>query len=397
MSLLEVITNALANRENTVTHSEYPIILNSDDILLNLKPNVENANSAALANPVTGWELYQTDSLLIELCKKFHAKLKRRLKDTNNFNKDEFVGILIQFLEKIAEKVGISIGVDSSDDRYIQILIQKVGLLIGWDVAGLVLEVCLDLEIWDLVETLVINRIVNHSSYSNLITTLADKNRSDLLCLSVQHASDLGLSELISVLRYFLCPSKDSLITMVNVREEWERQALFAVEKASDKSLPDKKSHLAKEASILLMIAHDGFSVSELCLHYLMASSNIDDVILSSAIVKLKGNETKNLIRYLGKWLKKYEMFPQAGPCPKASTMLDLKACDWVPKLEDIIRYLGLVLDENFSSLVLNPGFHEELVSIESTVTSLASEAKLCCFVSNIIQNLRVQGKGEQT
>ena len=29
-------------------------------------------------------------------------------------------------------------------------------------------------------------------------------------------------------------------------------------------------------------------------------------------------------------------MFPPAGPCTKASSMLGLPACDWVPRLEDM-------------------------------------------------------------
>ena len=87
-------------------------------------------------------------------------------------------------------------------------------------------------------------------------------------------------------------------------------------------------------------------------------------------------------------------MFPQAVPCPKASSVLGLKACDWVPKLEDIVRCLGLMLDENFSSLVLHPGFHEELNFIVGFVASLATEAKLSCTVANVIGNLRTQSKG---
>ncbi|XP_022962767.1 uncharacterized protein LOC111463156 [Cucurbita moschata] len=107
------------------------------------------------------------------------------------------------------------------------------------------------------------------------------------------------------------------------------------------------------------MIAHDEFSAQELCLHYLLASPNVDESILSSALSKLNHEEMISLIRYLGKWLKKYERFPHAV------TVLGLKACDWVPKLDDVVRYVGLMLDQNFSSLVLLPDFQEELKSME--------------------------------
>ncbi|KDP31217.1 hypothetical protein JCGZ_11593 [Jatropha curcas] len=396
MSLLEVITNASARSEQVATQSEYPIILNADDTFLKLKPELESVDPTSLAVPVSGWKLSQTDAQLIESGKKFYTKLKRKLKDTNNFNKDEFVGILITFLEKLGEKFGISVGVDSSDDGYTQILVEKVGFLMSQNVGGLVLEACINLEIWDLVEALILKGIVHHSHYSNLVTSLAMKKRSDLLCLSIKHASDLGLTEVLCILKYFLCPSKEAYDSMVNVRKEWESQALLAVEKVRDKNLSDKKSHLAKDASVLLMLAHDGFSTTELCLHYLFASSHVDEVIFASSIGKLNGKEMMRLIKYLGKWLKKYEMFPQACPCPKASSLLGLEACDWVPKLEDIVKCLSLVLDENFTSLVLHPEFHEELTSIEELVGSLAKEAKICSSISIVIENLNTAAEVEK-
>ncbi|GAY39023.1 hypothetical protein CUMW_041210 [Citrus unshiu] len=371
MTLLEVITKAVANHELPGSQSEHPIILNPDNIFLNLKPELEGAGAASLVNPVSGWQISEVDTYLIDSGKKFHAKLKRKLKDTNNFDKVEFIGILNPYLEKIGEKVGISTRINRSDSGYTQGLIEKVGFLMGRDVASLVLEACISLRIWELVETLIVHGLVDHSSYSNLVMRLATEKRSDLLCLCVKYSSDLGSSELLCILKYFLCPPKDAYGSMGSVRMEWESQALLAIEKASDENLSRKKLCLAKEASILLMVAHDGFSVSELCLHYLLASSNIDEVILSSSISKLNGKELMGLIRYLGKWLKKFERFPQAGPCPEASFGLGLKACDWVPKLEVIVQCLGLVLDENFSSLVLLPKFQEELRSIEGVFNCL--------------------------
>ncbi|XP_050220661.1 uncharacterized protein LOC126671014 [Mercurialis annua] len=397
MSLLDVITKAASvNSEVVSTQLEYPIVLNSDDIFLKLKPNPETLNPTSLATPVIGWQLAESDTHLIELGKKFHSKLKRKLKDTNHFNKDEFCEILNSYLKKIGDKVGISTGLSSSDDGYSRALIEKIGFLMGRDVAGLVLDACVSLEAWDLVETLIVKGLVDYSCYSNLVTSLVAKKRSDLLVLSIKHATDLGLSDLLRILKFFLRPSKEAYSTMENVRKEWESQALSAIEMLKNKNISDKKQRIAKEAAILLMLAHDGFSTSELCLHYLLASVNIDEVILSSSIRKLSGEEMMSLIRYLGKWLKKYETFPQAGPCPKASSTLDLKACDWVPKLDDIVKCLGLVLDENFSSLVLHSEFHEEVKVIEKMVSSLALESKFCCSVAYVVENLKTNSLGEQ-
>lgn len=390
MTLLEVIKQASAISVPLASQSDYPIVLNPDDILTSLKSKVSELDPISLVNPVIGWEISEIDSKVIDLGKKFHENLKQKLKN-RNFSKAEFINILNVFLEKMRERVGITVGVTSSDICYTKVLIEKLGFLMSKDVGDLVLDTCIAFEDWELVETFVVNRLVKHSSYSNLILKLVAKKRSDLLCHCIKQASDFGPADLHCILKYFLCPSKMACASMSNVRKEWKDQALLAIEKASDKSLKEKKSNLAKEAAILLMIAHDGFSAHELCLHYLLASPNLDEVILSSALSKLNHEEMVHLIRYLGKWLKKYERFPQAVSCPKASTLLGLKACDWVPKLDDIVRYLGLVLDENFSSLVLHPDFHEELKSMEGLVRSLTLESKLCCYVANVEENLRTE------
>ncbi|CAA2990508.1 Hypothetical predicted protein [Olea europaea subsp. europaea] len=80
------------------------------------------------------------------------------------------------------------------------------------------------------------------------------------------------------------------------------------------RGLGRKQKCLAREASILLMVAHDEFTVSELC------------CIFSACVSKLNGEEMMALIKYLGKWPRKYERFPQVVPCPKASSLLGLEA-----------------------------------------------------------------------
>jgi hypothetical protein len=56
----------------------------------------------------------------------------------------------------------------------------------------------------------------------------------------------LGASELLAILKYFLCPPKDAYSSVVNVRKEWEKQALSAIEKASDKESHREESVLGK-------------------------------------------------------------------------------------------------------------------------------------------------------
>lgn len=409
MTLLEVISKAVANQDRIDSQSDYPLTLSNNGIFANLKPKLENPNPGTLINPISGWEISASDAEVIDLGKSFSSKLKRKLKDTNRFDKREFVSMLKQFLEKIGEKVGVSVKpqeeVEASEaaeesmdlvektellmGEDLDEIVEKNGFLMGRDVSGLVLRGCIRLEMWELVEILISNSLVDHSSYSYLVSNLVEKQQSDLLCVVIKQASDLGATELLSILKYFLCPSKEAISTMVKAREEWDSQALLAIEKASNQEL-SKKATVAEDASILLMVAHDGFSPSELCLHYLLASPNVDEVMFASAVSKLGGNEMRSFLRYLSKWMKKYERFPQVGPCATAASMLGLKLCNWVPKLEDITKCLSLIIDENFSSLVLHSDLHEELKSIERVADGLASESKLCCFMANVVESLKL-------
>jgi hypothetical protein len=391
MSLLEIITKASSNSENLVSESIYPITLNPDSVLLKLKPQTEDLKDESVVKCADDWQISHVDSEIIESAQSFFKSLKRKLSNLTTFNKDEFLGLLHQYLEKNMKIVGISVGVESSDSGYTREMIEKVGFTMGREVVGLVLEAAVVLELWELLETLIVNGRVEYSCFSNLIHNLIEKRKTDLVCLCVQHISDLQSSDLLAILKYFLSPPKDAYSSMVIVRKEWECAALWAIEKAAGNYLSAKRVNMAKDASILLMLAHDGFSASELCLHYLLASSNLDEAILSFCISKLDGSQMVAFLRYLGKWVKKYDNFPQAYHSPKFSSSLGLKICEWVPKLEDIAKCLGLVLDEHFSSLVLHPEFHQELMSMESVINSLSSEATLCCTVANLEDGLNTE------
>ncbi|KAL3830672.1 hypothetical protein ACJIZ3_019474 [Penstemon smallii] len=390
MSLLEVITKASSNIPTPPEkESTFPIVFNPEPIFLRLKSESHDLKDENPVKKVTGWEISQTDSDLIELGEKLFKSLKRKLKNSNSFGRDDFLTILTSHLEKIGNKRGISIGVDELEEGYACKLVEKLGSSMCRDVKELVLDGCISLEVWDVLESLISNGIVEHSCISNLIYKMIEKRKSDLIVLCVKKLFDLQTYDLMCILKYFLVLPNDGYKSLVSVREYWESQALLAIEKVSSKGLGGKEKSLAKDASILVMLAHDGFSVSELCLHYLLASKNLDEVIFSACVGKLNGEEINALIQYLGKWLRKYERFPQVGPCPKASSALGLEVCDWIPTLENVVKCLGLVVDEHFSSLVLHSEFHEELKSLEGVVNSLAAEARLCGTLTNLTERLR--------
>ncbi|PKU64296.1 uncharacterized protein LOC110102655 [Dendrobium catenatum] len=376
MTLLDSIIRAMAAADaGEVSFSPtVPIILNSDDIFPTLKPESESPTSLPILR-VSGWSISATDSNIIKLTSKFSKTLKKKLK--KSLDRAEFLKLLNAFLQSIGDNLGLGFNPEAYSHLsfdFSRFAIEKVGFFIGQEVAGLIIDACVVLELFELVETLIVHGLVGHLYATNLVEKLLEHNQARLLCLSVKHISDLRPSELLVILRFFLSPSdNNSYDSFLGVKKEWERQALLAIEKATNKAVPQKAATLAREASILLMLAHDGFSPAELCLHYVFGSSEMDRLVLSSVISKLSGREILGLIRYFGKWLKKYERFPEAVPCPQAKSLLSLSACEDIPSFDSVVRALGLILDEHFSYLVLNSEFHDEMRAMQKVVSDLAS------------------------
>ncbi|XP_072965639.1 uncharacterized protein [Typha angustifolia] len=395
MTLLESIIRAAGDNHlisSPQSDNNCPIVLNPDDIIPHLKPTTEPPSPISLLlNRVSGWQISPFDTDVIQSATRFAETLTPKLKNPRSLKKADFLALLNTFLRSNAEKIRFSLNPGMSDVDFACLGIEKLGFLIGREVAGLIAEGCVVLGLWQILETLIVNRLAGHLSSVNLVDKLVEKKQSELLCLFAKHISDLRSDEMLALLKYFLSPLDDCYGSMVEVRKKWGNQALLTVEKAAQSGLPKKVSVLAREASVLMMMAHDGFSSSELCLHYLFGSSNVDGLVLSSAVSRLDGSEVLGLIRYFIKWLEKYEEFPEARPCPSAGSVLGLRECDSVPSLESVVRALGLVLDEHFSYLVLNSEFHKEVKAAEKVVSSLASEVDLCCPVNEVIKHLQTE------
>ncbi|KAJ0989116.1 hypothetical protein J5N97_007472 [Dioscorea zingiberensis] len=372
---------------------KHPLILNADAAVRALAPESDSPANASLVKRVSGWSLSTLDTDLATLASDFCKTLTRKFKNSRSLNRDGFLGLLSSFFQKCAERVGLHVNVDPSDPNFVPKSIEKLGFVIGREAAGLILQGCLVLEIWEVIETLILQKLAGNLNSVNLVEKLVEKNQSELLCLCVREISDLKSSELVLILKFYLSPSNGSLTSMISVKKKLEKEALFAIEKATHKGLDEKVTTLAREASILLTMAHDRFSSPEVCLHYVFGSSNLDDLVLSSAISRLDGSEVLALVRYFIKWLEKYQRFPEAGPCPSVMQVLGLSVCDSVPSLEAVVKGLGLVLDEHFSYLVLNSEFHEEMRVMERLVNSFASEAELCLPVNEIIKHLQLEAR----
>ncbi|KAL9664024.1 hypothetical protein QQ045_019421 [Rhodiola kirilowii] len=398
MTLLDVITaaadtataataTAAANAAKTTDHQhDYPTVLDPETGLRSLHKSAEEPpNPNHLVYPVSGFKLLESDNQIAEASKKCFNDLSVHIRNTKKFERKLFEERLCKFLIKVShiknypEKFGLSDG---------RILIERFGNSMGRDVAGLVMDGCVLVENLDWIEALILNKLVPHFSYTKLIDYLVEKRRSDLICEFVKNSSDLKAGDILTILRYCLVPSKEARSSMSVIRKEWEREAIEAADRVSKFTLLEMKV-AAKERAVLLMMAYDGFSDSELCLHYLFAVISVDELVWTSAICKLNGKEMMALIGYLGKWLRKYNRFPKAVSCPEASLRLKLKAVNWLPKIKDIVNCLGLVIDEHFSTLVLHKEFHDEMRSLDGLVGSLVLEARLCCSLSNVVETLK--------
>lgn len=385
MSLLETITRAVANAESVPkTPNDYPIVLNPDSIFPLL--NSHSATSYPIQR-VTGWnDISHLDSQLIQLSHRFFKKLSRKLKNPDSFTCSDFFLLLNSFLDNLREMLGLSVGLAPSDPDYPHRSIEQLGFFIGRDVAKLLSQTCVALHLWDLLETLIVQDLVSpHCQPSDMVENLIAWRASHTLCLYTKHVADIPPSELILILNYFLMPPKGVLSSMITVRQEWESQVLSVMEQATKGS----STQLSKKAAVLLAAAYDGFTLPELCLHYLFGSKNAEGLAVSSAVAGLGRSEMLRLVRYLGKWLRKYERFPEAS----VTGVQGLESCRCVPSLESIMRCIGLVFDEHFSSLVLCTEFHEELRWMESVVRTLELEASLCCTIANTINNLKLDAK----
>jgi hypothetical protein len=402
MTLLDTITAAASASGISTTISDpgaIPIVLNSDAIIpLLSKPTLGSSDPSSLITPVSNWDISDTDSKIIESTRALSETLSSHLQNPNSdrpLTQTQFLQLLSSFLTSVSDDVKVK--TETFDPVE---LIGQRGFLLGPVVAHLIAETCISFGLWDVLEALIVNNLLKSMISSHLVEKLIDNKQSTLLCLFVKHVPDLCWSNLLNALRYFLSPIDDNCyIRMVDLRKEWEKEAILAMEKATNIDTPRKVKSLVKEAALVLMVSLDGFTSNEICLHYLFGSDISDSLVLGSAISRLDGSELTILVRYLVKWLEKYWNFPDATRIPKFgkyASVLGLKECTNVPSVGSILKAFGVVLDANFSYWVLNPDIREEIRKGENLVGMLASESGFCEQVSEVIQQLKTRKDEEE-
>nr|CDM80169.1 unnamed protein product [Triticum aestivum] len=240
---------------------------------------------------------------------------------------------------------------------------------------------------YDVLLALAETRALPHPP-QGLVAALDAAARPDILCAVIRQAADLRSAELLAALRCFLCPATDRAYdAMVAVKTRWKEAALAVANMAVDE--PRTGAQVTRRAAILLMMGHDGFTSPEVCLHYLFASRNVEDsLVLAAAVSELDGEEVASLLRYLAKWVGKYSRFPEAQPCPEAVEIHKLEQCDSVPSLVAVARAMGLVLDQHFSHLVLNPELRQDLLAAGVMAKELAAEAEASGPILDLLRRM---------
>ena len=85
MTLLEVIKNVSINPKPTDSPPDYPVVLNPDDILPNLRPESEELCPSSLVKPLSGWKISPTNAEIIDLSKSSYTDPKTNVESTNDF------------------------------------------------------------------------------------------------------------------------------------------------------------------------------------------------------------------------------------------------------------------------------------------------------------------------
>ncbi|WOK93428.1 hypothetical protein Cni_G02125 [Canna indica] len=89
-------------------------------------------------------------------------------------------------------------------------MIEKMSFLISGEVVELIAKCCAVLEVWEVLETLLLEGLIRHLKSTKLVEKLVEKNQPELLCLLVKHVSDLQ-SEFLAILKYLLAEAGDTI------------------------------------------------------------------------------------------------------------------------------------------------------------------------------------------
>jgi hypothetical protein len=239
MTLLAAITNPTP--ATTAAH-----------LVLTPAPPPPAPTSSALPTPIppTVWSIAPADPTLATAAASLAASLS-----ASSLTAPRFRTLLASFLAALSPSLSLP-----PPSPNLPLAVRAAAPYLPTTLAALIASTASHLSDHDVVLALADARAIPHPQ-SDLLASLADAARPDLVCAVLRQAADLRASELLAALRCFLSPASDAAYdAMAAVKGRWKDAALLAVSKCKDKTTGKKENAAARQAALLLMMGHDGFT-----------------------------------------------------------------------------------------------------------------------------------------
>lgn len=442
LSLLELVTRAAQVEDAGCADSQ-------SVWSVSLKPSVATTNQTKEAKAQNhGIAAEYTDDLITRETGEWHFghpskgeealvdQLRKRREHLQTFTITEFVAMVRPVLENSARRADAAAAgpassddvrengsvegegtlansskhTDQSDEGITLDLLRKEGAHLGRRLLALILQCSLSLRFYSAVRVLLECGLVSSNTHPQLVSKLVEVRQTSLLCLCLHRVLDLPPPDILTILKFFLHDSKPLRLSFEIVRQEWRKSASAAIDKAAkkkglpivvlsktDAGTPKKQGHdqvrnlpkrKAKEKGSLmkaigLAVSIDGFQGWEVCLHDMIASGQ-DEAVLAAVVGELDTGEAVRLLRYLHKWLDRYSKQLAHTPSPK-SKIFGHK----VPSLAQVLQWVSVVLDGQYTKFVLCSDFLPELRALQELIQSLVAIGTKFSPLAGVTEHIR--------
>lgn len=246
-------------------------------------------------------------------------------------------------------------------EKFVFDLIRKNCCRLGQDVVLLIAQRSLSLNYWGLVQVLAECRLITGHVCEELIHQMVQSGAADLMCFFVRHVEDMEPSYLLRMLRLILTGTG---VSFEPVLTEWNRAANAAIAVAAKRHdhvnsgrilhangnmgrqlRKSRKEAVAVRSALALAMAVDGFAAYELCLHDFLAA-DIDRAVVVYLVERLNLGEVLLVLRYLNKWVDKYNRRLANQNSPKGT-----KKCR-IPTLPRILLWTTVLIDVHCQQFV---------------------------------------------
>ncbi|KAG0562606.1 hypothetical protein KC19_9G159400 [Ceratodon purpureus] len=309
---------------------------------------------------------------------------------------------------------------------------------VGRKLLAALVNCILGLRFWKGLKVLMEGGMVTSASHPELMQKLVEQRKADCITLCFYYVLDLTPSDIMMALKFFLETSNASRNGFEVVRQQWRRVAMAAVdyavdrkrvfakrEEAIERELREKhaaekqsfflrnplaiisavddfelpieererrlrdqitnSSSTAVNHAVVMSMAVDGFEGWETCLHALVASGQ-DEAILAAIIRELETSEAVRLLQYLRKWLDRYSNRLSRFPSPKNKSKHPVHN---VPSSQQVLQWVNMVLDGQYTKCVLSSEFLPELKAIQKSVDSVVAIGRKLVPMVGMVEHLR--------